>query len=674
MSAKMFVFCVLLTVILVLSGCGTGDIEQPVAEAPTTAVPTPTPTIKPEPTATAVATPKPFTPTFTAGDCPFPVPPEAADDVSCGFITVPHDHHQPNGPTFRLAVVVLKDKSPNHQPDPVMLLSGGPGEKVVAYAQNAAILLEALHPNRDLVIFDQRGVGLSEPALECPEWEQMQFEILDEADPAVALQTTYEALMACRDKLVDAGIDLSVFNTQQNAADVEAIRAALGYDYVNLYGASYGSLLAQEMARSYPEHIRSMVIGSVWPLEISFFVDASTSTTDAVMRLIATCEADADCNAAYPNLKAVLFEVIDRLNADPVLLNITHPLHGEPYKAVLTGDGVFGNLVALLYQTEVIPALPQAIYDIYNEDYALMEQLRARNLLFVELMSRGMTFSVVCAEDFINRTPADYLAVRETLPPQLIGQIDPEIAVEYGIFGICENWPVAEVSPAFKEPLVSDIPTLILEGEFDPVTPSKYGKMVAANLSNSYFYEFPGIGHNFTVASDCVRQMAGAFVTDPSHEPDASCIVAMPGVEFDIPGAAAEVALEPFSDEERGFSGLIPVGWQILATTNMARGSSALDPAYFVLEAKPGTAVALQNDLFSQLGLDPPPEPVVQQTLGDFTWDLYSFELRGSPVDLAITEDENKAYFVFLVSPPEEHEALHAQLFLPAVEALAPLE
>jgi pimeloyl-ACP methyl ester carboxylesterase len=276
-------------------------------------------------------------PTFEEGPCPFAVSEDSA--VECGFVVVPEVHDNPDGPTIRLAVAVLKDHRDEHQPDPVMLLSGGPGEKTMANAPAAAQILASVYPHRDFIVFDQRGVGLSEPALECPEWEQAHFDLLDEADPEVALQTTFEALMACCDRLVSEGHDLSAYNTAQNAADVNAIRIAFGYDQVNLYGGSYGSLLAQATMRDHPEAIRSVAMNSVVPLEGSIFVDASTTVPDAFLRLLDTCAEDAACDSAYPDLPEVLFEVIDRLNAEPIPITVTNPVDSQSYAALLTGDG-----------------------------------------------------------------------------------------------------------------------------------------------------------------------------------------------------------------------------------------------------------------------------------------------------------------------------------------------
>jgi pimeloyl-ACP methyl ester carboxylesterase len=624
---------------------------------------------------------KEVAPTFEEASCPFDLPEGAP--VECGFVVVPEDHNDPDGPTIRLAVVVIKDQSENHQPDPVILLSGGPGEKTVHNAVAIAQLLAPVYPNRDFILFDQRGVGLSEPALECPEWVQAAFDLLDEPDPDVALQTLFDALMACRDRLVSEGHNLSAYNTVQNAADVNAIRIALGYDQINLWGGSYGSLLAQATMRDHPEGIRSAAINSILPLEKSLFVEASTTTSNAVLLLLDACAADEACNSAYPDLQEVLFEVIDQLNAEPVPITVTNPLDGQSYEEILTGDTVLGNLVTFLYFTRIIPVLPQAIHDVHDENYELMTQLSSTRLSLFEALSRGMMFSVMCTEDLIGRTPEDLLNVMAVLPRQLVGSTDPELVIEYGIFGVCENWPVEEADPWVKEPLVSDIPTLVLTGEFDPVTPPEYGELVASHLSNSYYFELPGIGHDILVASECAQSIIGDFIADPTQPPDAatssytrsSCIAEMPGVAFDVPREAEEVVLETVTFEDSGISGLVPAGWtDELLPRNYRRGLTALDPTTLVQDAVPMTADELLGLLAMQLGLDPELESVASAESDSLVWDLYSFEYQSYGADLALAEDGGKAYFVLLISPPDEHDALYETVFLPVVDALAPLE
>jgi pimeloyl-ACP methyl ester carboxylesterase len=540
----------LLTVSFIITGCG-----ERVGESTPTPTPTqpPTETVLPTPTHEIIIEDTPTVePVFTyeKSICPFNITNNV--NLECGFVTVPEDHNQPDGDVIRLAVVIIKDESENHQPDPVILLTGGPGEKAVANTLNFAYLFDDIHPNRDFIIFDQRGVGLSEPALECPNWAEVQYDILDEEDVYVASETVFNALMDCRDQLVSEGHNLSVYNTTQNAADVNAIRLALGYDQVNLFGGSYGSNLAQAVARDHPEMIRSMVINSTYPLEVSFSVESPIVTYDAVIRLLEACESDPDCDQTYPDIQDVFFEVVERLNNDPVLVTVTHMTNGKNYPVLLTGDMVFRNLVGFLYITDFIPMLPKAIYDVYNGDYELIAQLQGVYLSLYEATSRGMTYSVLCAEDVVGVDVEDFLDNLESLPGPTSDSDDPELIRNYGFFALCEEWPVEEVDPAYKQPLVSDIPTLVLQGEFDPVTPLKFAQMVVENLSHSYLYEFPGVGHDVTAGTDCSRQMMGDFIENPNQAPETSCLAQL-STGFNI----------PYEDPTNAYNLPIPPDWTV---------------------------------------------------------------------------------------------------------------
>jgi len=567
---KASIFVVFLAVLL--TSCGKQTVEptpQKTAQEdiPTTSPIPPQPTPTPNPTDPMVPTDnpeavsetmeEPFT-TFEPGACPFNVPPGA--EVECGFVIVPEDHDNPDGKTIRLAVAVIRDQSEDHQPDPVILLAGGPGEKVM---ENGDIMLQLfgdIHPNRDMIMFDQRGVGLSEPALECPEWVEAQYELLDEADELVAVQTSFNKLMECNKKLVNEGVNLSAYNSSQSAADVNTIREALGYEQLNLFGGSYGSFLAQAVAREYPEMLRSVAMNSVYPLEVSFLVESPLVTSQGALDLLASCENDEICNQAYPDLTEIFFETIERLNEEPVMITVTHGGSGKDYDVLLTGDRVYGNLLGFMYITQFIPLLPQAIYDVYNGDYDLMAQLQGTYLSLYEATSRGMMFSVLCTEDLIGKEWEDLIANYEAIPIPLSDKVDPEETKPYSIFAICEGWGVEEAAASFKEPLVSDIPTLLLGGEFDPVTPIEFAEDVAETLSNSYLYEFDGVGHNIMAASDCARKTMGEFFQDPSQAPGASCII---GMET---GFAV-----PYEDPEGLYSFPVPPQWEVVAADGYVR-------------------------------------------------------------------------------------------------------
>jgi pimeloyl-ACP methyl ester carboxylesterase len=608
---------------------------------------------------------------FESKECWFDVPENLS--IECGYIAVPEDHFSPNENTLRLAVVILHDQSEGHQPDPVVLLAGGPGERVAANAYELSQVIAPLHPNRDLVIFDQRGVGLSEPALECPEFLDALLDNLDQADNDQVVKQQFESLMACRDRYVTEGINLSAYNTRQSAADVEVLRVALGYEQINLYGASYGSQLAQAVMRDYPGHIRSVAMNSVLPTEKSIFLDTSFTASNAILDLLNACKEDQACVASYPRLQQELFDVVEALNLNPIPMTLTNPLSGEQYEALLTGDSVVGNLFTFLYISRIIPVLPQAIHNVYEGDYSLMQQLSSTRLALLDELSRGTMLSVLCRDDLIGRTPQDQLDIRASLPDPLVSDIADQDLIEYGAFGLCDHWPVKQDEPWVKAPVLSNIPTLLLAGEFDPITPPSYAQLVAENLENATIIELPGMGHD-VLSSPCAQSIAGAFIENPIEPLATACVSDMREIAFDLPSGEIELVLIPFKDEARGFRGLVPEGWQELAPANLARKQTALDPAYFVLEGTSGTQSELLNDLFTQLGLDQLQVPELETQLGAFIWTFFTFDRGEAVVDIALTEQDGKAYFVLLISPLDEYEELYNGLFLPAVEAMAPLD
>jgi len=668
-----------LVMVLALWGCSTGELPSPTevtrpaaeTETPSEAAqePAATDTAPPPPTSTLTPSPRsPAAPVFEAAPCPFVAPSSAA--IDCGYVVVPADHARPGDRELILSVVVFRDGSADHQPDPLVLLAGGPGEKVAGRAVDVAQFVAAFAPNRDIVIYDQRGVGSSEPALECPEVLDAAFDMLDETDPTVALKGQYEAVIACRDRLVAEGYDLSLYTTAQSASDVAAIARALGYEQVNLYGGSYGSFLAQAAMRQSPDVIRSVVLESVWPLDVSFVVEYPAKTARTTLRLLADCAADDACSNAYPAIESTLYEVIDRLNSEPVPITVTNPLSGESYPAVLTGDGVYGILVSTFYQTRLLPALPQAIYDVHSGDYTLMTQLSGARLLLFDLVTRGMQYSVLCSEDLAGRSSDEYLEQVETLPEPLRGRADPEQAIQYGIFGICEEWPVVEAHASFKEPLVSDIPTLIVTGEYDGITPPEYARRVAEGLTNGHLVEVPGAGHDGEMVSGCVQGIVTAFVEDPSAELDISCVEAIPPLVFDVPSEPDAVVLVSWTNEGLGLVGVVPSGWQEVQPGILVRGRSALDPVAMQLASAPGNPDGILAAIAGQLGLDAEPEVVSQREVNDLAWSLYELEVGHVYRYLALAVSDGTTLMVIVRYDVDEAGTIYAEVFIPVLEAL----
>jgi pimeloyl-ACP methyl ester carboxylesterase len=604
------------------------------------------------------------------------LPAEAVEGehITCGYVTVP-EVRAPSGDdgaerhTVRLAVAVIHSASDDPAPEPLVMLAGGPGDSALtSFVQLLANPgMEGFWAEQEIVLVEQRGTRYSTPFLRCDEMSELKLDLLDENLGEEEQARKLDAWTACRERFVESGVDLGAYNSVENAADVVAVADALGYDRVNLYGGSYGSLLAQHIMRDYPERVRSAILDAVSPLRHGPNLLYKAHAMDHALRLLfARCQDDAGCNEIYPDLEHVYFDLVNQLNVEPATVQLQNPDTGEAYDLLLTGERLIAQTRDLLYVSAILPILPGAIYDMAEGDFSLLALVQSQ-FMFKLNLADGMYNSVICTElaDF---TAAD-MADSEGLYPEVARVV--EDLIDGVMLQPCQVWGVEHLGDWVTEPVAGDVPTLLLSGEFDPTVPPQMAEVAAQELTHAYVYTFPGEGHSVLGSSACAQAMMLAFLDDPAQAPDASCLEEMPGLIFRLP--VAEVALEPFTDEDRGFRGLVPAGWQELAPANLARGSSATDPAYFVLEAQPVTAAELFSDLAGQLGLDPGLEPRTRAKIGSLMWDLYTIEIQGHPADLALAADGEKAYFVLLISPPDEHTILYDQLFLPAVEAMAGL-
>ncbi len=645
-----------LAAVALLNACA-----NPLAQAPTPAPQSSAPTSQ-----ASVPTTQPRAAArtaYTEAECKFEKP--AGVTVACGYLTVPEDHSKPDGKTIRLHVAVFKSKSKSPAPDPIVYLEGGPGGHALEGVQYSfKSWFEPFLADRDFIIFDQRGTGYSEPALDCPELTELSLGTLDQnlsAEASTRLST--EATLKCHDRLVGQGVNLAAYTDVENAADLNDLRLALGFDTWNLYGISYGTELAETEMRDFPEGIRSVILDSTVPLQTRVDLDVPANADRAFRKLFDGCAADADCNKAFPNLKPTFYELVDQLNKKPVKQQATDPLSGKPYTVLLNGDVLMNALFQALYQTDYIPLLPKAIAAAHTgEDYSFLARLVLSNAVEQKFFSPGMYYSVKCNEEIPFVSREELAAATKAFPEQ------HNVFDQTSFVDICRQWGAKAADPRENEPLKSDIPTLALSGEYDPITPPQYNELVAKTLSRSYFHQFPGIGHGVSVSDQCPRDITMAFLQKPAADPDASCIAAMHGPSFDVPGKA--VALKPFENKRFGIKGVAPEGWSEAAPGVYMRSSGG-DIA--LLEwALPQPRDAALPALLKQFKLEKLPESSGTRTADKLTWSLYDITIQGQPADMALAQKDGTTYLVLLASSPSERKALHDQVFLPALDALTP--
>jgi pimeloyl-ACP methyl ester carboxylesterase len=447
-------------------------------------------------------------------------------ELKCGFLTVPEDRSHAGGSTIQLAVAIFKASSLHPPTDPEIYLTGGPGGALLddlgTYITSDN--LDKLTLGHDLILLDQRGTGYSRPLLTCPELTNFNATAANEQMTVDQAHMLYlQAAQACHDRLTNAGINLQTFTTIDNATDVHDLIHALGYKQVNLYGVSYGTRLALTVMRLFPTDIRSVVLDSTVPTQLNLFNTEPYVIQHAFDTLFQGCAASLKCKFAYPLLQNVFYQLVTHLNARPGAFQ-----DDQQGTVRLDGTGLVDFLFSAMYVTSLIPLLPEIITQISKGDYTLLAKYFDR-LTGDRGISDAMYFSVECGEDmaFTTRQELDSAAniLRPEIRPGVLSSLQDD-------FTICQHWSEHAVPTKQKQPVISSIPTLILSGEYDPITPSSNAKLAMRTLSNSFFFLFPATGHGVFYTNSCPDSIITAFLAHPDEKPAGDCIAKMQEPDF----------------------------------------------------------------------------------------------------------------------------------------------
>ena len=418
-------------------------------------------------------------------------------EAECGKLTVPEDPDNPAGRQIDLNIAVISAISRNPAPDPIFFLAGGPGEAATQAYPVIYSAFQLINQKRDIILVDQRGTGGSH-LLSCPNLTSETES--DSADPE-ALKALFSACL----EEVDA--DPALYTTAIAMGDLDQVRQALGYEKINLYGASYGTRAALAYARQYPEHVRTIILDGVAPPNWTLGPSVSQDAQRALELLFARCKNDPACRAAFPELESEFNEILNQLANQPVEVSLNHPETGEPTQFTLDRN-TFANLVhTTTYSAEGAAVLPLMIHNASSSgDYSQFAAMALTNYDTLEdSLSTGMRFSVLCAEDvpFINP--------------------DTESTGYLGDFfistfqTICSTWPQGEIPADFRQPVHSPAPTLLLSGEADPVTPPANAELAAQGLPNSLQIVAPGQGH-IVIYRGCIPKIANTFIENGSTD------------------------------------------------------------------------------------------------------------------------------------------------------------
>ncbi|PID85958.1 MAG: hypothetical protein CSB13_05305 [Chloroflexi bacterium] len=475
---------------------------------------------------------------FEPAECMFPGMKElglSAEKLGfeCGYVTVPEEHANPDGPTIRIPVGILRATGMNPQPDPVFWVQGGPGGDAFD-AFSAYLPQSPLRQDRDLVVINQRGTIYAEPDLRCTEIVDGMGEMLG-MSLAEGTVYYYDLLQACHQRLETEGVNLSAFDSIENANDIEAVRQALGYDTFNFYGVSYGTLLGLHLMREHPEALRSVILDGVVPTSSNFITSLPENENRVYEELFAACAHDAACAAAYPHLEQRFRAVVDELNTNPITLTLTDPETGEKHEAWVDGAVFVDVMYQLLYFSEAYAMFPKLVANAEDGDFVFLQEVWPL-LSFDRTSSYGMYYSVICAEE-VDFDPAAISA--DTYPSFIANGLQDELQ---SYLDACKIWSVETLPASVNDPVVSDIPVLLMSGRFDPITPPNFADEAAQTLSNSTHIVDPWASHSIALKDECVDGIMQRFLMNPDAPVDVNCLEHKQPVAF-VPVETMSVAV-----------------------------------------------------------------------------------------------------------------------------------
>jgi pimeloyl-ACP methyl ester carboxylesterase len=434
----------------------------------------------------------------------------ATTSAFCAPFSVPEDRDGTTRRRLALRLALIKSDAVAADSDIVVFLAGGPGQSAVDTWPQIAPAFAPLLAHHHVLLLDQRGTGGSN-VLECKSDDADKDEsgAATGFDSAKAKQRTRE----CLDQ-VSRHADPRFYTTIDAVADLEAVRQALGAPQFDLVGVSYGTRMAQQYAMRHADGVRSIVLDSVAPNEIALGQDFAANLDDALKLQFAQCEMTPACKSAFGDPYASLMRLRDALREHPQDYSYRDPVTFAAQTKRLNGPSLAGLVRMFAYSPETAALLPLSIAEGLKGDYTpLAGQTQVLTGDMADLAENAMQLSVICSED------ADLLAPRPQDENTLLGN-----NLVNGIKAACEVWP-HETRPAdFHAPLKTDKPVLILEGEFDPVTPPRYGEQVMNGLGNARLIVAKGQGHN-VIGRGCIPKLVSDFVDklDPKTL-DAKCV------------------------------------------------------------------------------------------------------------------------------------------------------
>jgi pimeloyl-ACP methyl ester carboxylesterase len=428
-------------------------------------------------------------------------------EARCGKLEVFENRESKTGRKIALNIAVIPSVSANPQDDPIVFFAGGPGQAAVKLASAAFHILHKARREREIILVDQRGTGKSNP-LDCNDKNKNLSLAEKLTDPDSTRQ-----MQACLQKL-DAAPEH--YTTPNAVADMEDVRAALGYDKLNLFGVSYGTRMALSYLRAYPQHVRSAILDSVAPSAIKLPLYAGRDTQAALQRTIDDCMKNPACKKLAPDLQQDLLHISAALEKAPVKINLNNPATNEKTELVMDQRIFAASLRSILYRASYASLLPLTVSEAKKANFTpLIAQTTAFSADLEDGMSLGMFMAVICAED-----------VPLIGKDEIQGLANPLFHADMfdSLLKTCAIWPKGKIPVEHSQPVSSDVPVLLMSGALDPATPPVWGDLVAKTLSRSKHIIAENLSHSVSAHGCFPQLMADFFKAGNADKLDAACV------------------------------------------------------------------------------------------------------------------------------------------------------
>jgi pimeloyl-ACP methyl ester carboxylesterase len=483
-----------------------------------------------------------FRPSYREVPCPEDLDFVLVQRHTCAHLTVLEDRSKPDGRTIQLFVVhVVPQSGTASNPDPIYV----PGTKLAGVQKFFDMAPIADRTDREEFIMDQRGVGRSEPSLACPEVDRVNAVTVAAPTGDPSARTAFvDAVMACFQRITSQGIDPGAYDLQAMAADGEDLRRALGIDEWGIISIGSASRIALEMARAYPEHLRELVLDSPEVPQVDPFTEGILGTRAALGQMAAACRADAACSRRFPDLEQAFEAASTALDEQPLSLRSQADGAGESVDVHLDGSMFLRGIRTLLAgEGDVVEgATPAVVYAALDGNTSLVRQYLTDDLVSQQAyclgygvvcdptntISVGAYLSVLCSDiaPFIDRSALTTLAGADDTFSSVFAQSP--------WFDACDAWKVPPSDTGVASPVITDVPTLLLLGRFDPFGSPAVVRPATTGLSQSWVVIDPAAGRN-TLADACFQDLRTLWLADPTSPPDVSCVKQMTPLPFLIP-------------------------------------------------------------------------------------------------------------------------------------------